>query len=185
VLASLALCAAACGGGAPNYPGATVPTAIVGEPYAVPAVITKPYVQRVLNALEVVLQQVNEAVVDQGTLATSAATYLRAINSPTEYQEQAHALRREIVDRSLNLLQHPGLVSDTVISIVTATPSCIEAATVRNFARVDVNPPPPPHLYITLVPKTPSDDHAGLNPTPWVINFIGTTELGTPPPNQC
>ncbi len=176
---------AACGSTAPNYPGATVPTAIVGEPYAVPAVITKPYVQKVLNALEAVNAQAARLIIARKSLVPAAIVDLESVDTPAELQAQEAVLRQESSAGFANFRSNPGLVHDSVTKILFSSPTCVYLAATRDYSQVEVHPPPLHTSYFALDERIASNQPDQPNPTPWVIAFLGYNSNGTVPRNPC
>ena len=94
---SLLLCAAgatlaACGGAASaSGPQATVPPTTAGSPtsYAIPPQITQAYVQRVINALDVVDGDATRLIVENRSLVPPAVYRLKAIDSDPWFTQVA------------------------------------------------------------------------------------------------
>lgn len=174
---------ASCAGSSPPSTGATVPTAILGEPYAVPAVITKAYLQRVLNAMEVVNGEATRLIIAQHKLGPQALRDLGAINTAPELAKQVLVVRQDLRGGLANALPNPGTVHDKVTAILATTASCVFLSAIRDFSQVDRRPPT--YTSYFALSQRPGDSTSGLNPTPWVISFLGGTASGAPPPDQC
>lgn len=197
-LGLLAGITAACGSGAPPGPGATVPrgtptapatsstTATTGpDPYAVPPVITKPYVQRVLDALEAVNGQATRLIVANKSFVPAAAARLRAIDSRAEFAVQSSIWSNDLAHGLANYVPDPKDVVDQVTGIVTAAPSCVFLTAARNYTGVDRDPPPLHTSFFALKAKPILPGSEAYNATPWVISFLGYTASGSEPPNPC
>ncbi|MGH9128737.1 MAG: hypothetical protein ACRDY2_07170 [Acidimicrobiales bacterium] len=184
--ALLALGATSCAAGSAAPPGATVPTAVIGapppNPYAVPAVITKAYVQRVLNALEAVNAQATQLIVAHRSLVPAARTDLSAIDTAPEVAIQTKLWRNDLNAGLPNLLPKPGLIKDTVTGLLAASSSCVFVSATSDTSTVERVPSTQP-VYFALVSRPQGG--SGSNPTPWLISFLGGTANGTAPPNQC
>lgn len=174
---------ASCAGSSPPSTGATVPTAILGEPYAVPAVITKAYLQRVLNAMEVVNARAASLIIAHKALVPEAVAALGTIDTPPELQIQKTGWQQDLRGGLANALPNPGTVHDKVTAILATTPSCVFLSAIRDFSQVDRRPPT--YTSYFALSQRPGDSTSGLNPTPWVISFLGGTASGAPPPDQC
>lgn len=190
VLVALALAAASCTGNRPaRSPKATVPkaagTPAPAGPYAVPKVITKPYVQKVLDALEVVNAQATDLIVANKTLVPEAANRLRSINTSDEFSQQTAIWLTQLRNGLSNYRIPPGPVSDRVLTIGPSTSRCVFAMINRDYSGLEVHPPPAHNSYVVLRLSQPTDSSSGMNPTPWVISFLGYQSNGTPPPNPC
>lgn len=194
-LLALSLLAAACGSSQPSQPpqatvpqaaGTTTPaTAVATDPYAVPPVITKPYVQKVLNALEAVNAQATDLIVANKNLVPAAAARLQSIYTDSQFTAQTrHLLTVLATGVGHTFRSDPGRITDAAARIVSASPTCVYLVTTRNYSTVVNNPPPPQQTYIALNRRTASVS-LGLNPTPWVFAFLGYNTDGSMPANPC
>lgn len=183
VLVLVAVGTSSCATGPAAPPGATVPTSTPAGPYAVPQVITKPYVQKVLNALEVVNAQASRLIISSKSLGAPALTMIGAIDTAPEATIQSKVWQEDLHAGLPNYLPHPGVVHDSVIAILSTTPSCVFLSAIRNFSQVDRDPPVYTS-YFAIVQRS-GDATTGQNPTPWVISFLGGTASGAAPPDQC
>jgi hypothetical protein len=191
VLLLSGLAAAACGGAKANVgSGATVPRAVStsttsSDPYAIPSPITAAYVQRVLAALDAISADAIRIVIAQGRLVPDAARRLRAISTSTSFEQQSMIMLNQIGGGLANYRKTPGPVRDTVQELILARPSCIFASLTRDLSAVEKQPETLPTNFVVLRPRSSGDDPTNLNPTPWVIDFLGYDNTGAPIANSC
>jgi hypothetical protein len=164
----------------PNYPGATVPTAIVGKPYAVPAVITKPYVQRVLNALEAVEAQATTSIASHHAFTATAATLIQSVTTPNEFNIERKIWLANLKDK-VKIPTHPGPAVDAVQEVFPSTGTCLFASLIRRQGGAIIGPPLPQLTYIVLRVSTTQEP----NPTPWLIDQLGYNAKGLVPRDVC
>jgi hypothetical protein len=183
--------AAACGGGRANVgPGATVPQArststTTADPYAIRSPITAAYVQRVLAALDAISADAIRIVIAQGRLVPDAARRLRAISTSTSFEQQSMIVLNQIGAGLSNYRSAPGPVRDTVQELISARPSCIFASLTRDLSALEKQPESLPTNFVVLRPRSSGDDPTDLNPTPWVIDFLGYDNNGAPIADSC
>ncbi|MGH9072380.1 MAG: hypothetical protein ACRDX8_14755 [Acidimicrobiales bacterium] len=186
VMVSLAasLVAASCGGPAAP-PGATVPDSVLGQPppspYAVPQVITKPYVQSVLNALEAVESQATVSIVSHKAFTPAAAALIHSVTTPNEYKVQHQTWLLNLSAASSSLPAHPSPVLDSVQQVFPSSPDCIFVSTIRHVGNAVIGPNLPDLTYIVLNTGTVSSP----NPTPWLIDQLGYNAKGAVPKDTC
>jgi hypothetical protein len=190
-LAIVPVLAAACGGTTASAgPGATVPRAAStsttpADPYAIPSPITAAYVQRVLDELDTISGDAIRVVVAERSLVPDAARRLRAISTSTSFNQQSMIVLNQIDTGLSNYRVPPGPVRDTVDQLISAAPSCVFASLTRDFSALEKVPEPSPTTYVVLRPRAVEDDPTNLNPTPWVIDFLGYDKSGVPIANSC
>lgn len=183
VAASLAL--TACSSSA-RHASTPPPTSTqVPDPYAIPAVITPAYVNSVFAALNHVNGNAVRALLAAGKLTDTVRLDLRAVyNDPLYHRELS------IADETLhgdldNVRRPPGDIQTDVIRLISASPSCIFAATRSSFSKVVfTDSPSAGSEYFELLPKQSGADARGLNPTPWSLAFNASYKSATPVPNQ-
>lgn len=199
VLLALSLAAAACQTGRPgNTPQATVPKAVgtnptpasrtayaPADPYTVPSVITKAYVQKVLNALDQVDADALRIIVSTGGLNPAAAMRLRSVTTSSEFPLVTSVVLDQLHNGPSIYQSNPGSVVDDIQRIVSATHACIFTETKRDYAAVLRTAPQPQISYIALRPRQALDDPQGINPTPWVIAFQGHNSDNSAPSDPC
>lgn len=186
VLAGVAvsLVAASCSGPAAP-PGATVPDSVLGQPppspYAVPKVITKAYVQRVLNALESVESQATVSIVAHKAFTPAAAALIRSVTTPSEYSDEHQIWLNDATSGFANIPAHPRPIVDSVQKVFPSTDTCIFVSAIRNASAAVIDPPPRHVSYFVL--------HSGAttspNPTPWLIDEVGYNSQGLVPGDVC
>ncbi len=186
VLAGVAasLLAASCGGSVAP-PGATVPDSVLGapppSPYAVPRVITKAYVQRVLNAIEAVQAQATADIVAHRAYTPAAAALIHSVTTQYQYNFDHRAWQMLLSSGLPDIPAHPGAIVDTVQKVFPSTSTCIFASLNRNFSAVNAAPPAGQLDYVHLeVAAT-----GAPNPTPWLVNRLGYNSQGLVPGDPC
>jgi hypothetical protein len=190
-LAIVPVLAAACGGSTASAgPGATVPHAAPtsttsADPYAIPSPITAAYVQRVLEELDQIDVAATRIVLAQRSLVPDAARLIRSISTSSSFSDQSMIVLNQIDHGLNNYRPNPGPVRDTVTQVVAADPSCIFVGALRDYSELEKAPPPLHTSYFMLQPRKPEDDPARINPTPWVIAFLGYNTDGSPMENRC
>jgi hypothetical protein len=190
-LAIVPVLAAACGGSTASAgPGATVPHAAPtsttsADPYAVPSPITAAYVQRVLDAIEGINNQATLIMVQQRQLSPPVARLMRSISTTDEFSQQTKILLDELDKGLPNYRSKPAPVHDSVHQLVFANGSCIFAATTRDLSGLLTSSPPLHVSYFILRRLQAADDPTHLNPTPWVISFLGYNTDNSLPDNTC
>lgn len=144
--------------------------------------ISQDYVRSVLNALEGVNGQAAQLIVNYRSVVPAALQRLQAITSPPEFAAD-EALWEKAVKAGLRGFGPKARpVAGTPTRIVSASADCIISAITLD---AKLGTPASRSTYITLVPKDTNEDPSGLNPTPWVISFLGYTANGAPPSGQC
>lgn len=181
VMAAVAVMAVAAGacrsGSADDQPRTTVPTAPAettttapADPYTVPGVIDKAYVDRVLAALNKVYGDVVRKIRSTGLYERSDLDSLGAIFRDTLLERQAY-LFRDIPGRDPSVYREPiGDRRMTVEEIIIARPDCIYVRATLDVSDVAADPPPPATVFITLKPVLPGFNEQGINPTPWAMS---------------
>ena len=180
---------AGCGGGkSAQAPQATVPsaaTSVSSDPYAVPPKITAAYVQRVLNALDVVDGEATHLIVTNRALVPAAVTRLRAIDSDSWFTEVTDTWADDIGHGLTSYRPTPGDRKDNVKALLSGQATCVFAQVQSDFSAVASHPVAPETNYIQLVPLAAGRDPAGYNPTPWMINVEGSNSQGLTPKDPC
>jgi hypothetical protein len=189
-LAIVPVLAAACGGTTASAgPGATVPqaasTTTPADPYAIPSPITAAYVQRVLNELDSINADAMRIVLTDRSLVPDAARRIRAVNTSASFSQQSMILLNQIDAGLTNYRVPPGAIRDVVLSVISGNSSCIFATVTRDYSALEKTPEKSPTTYVALRPRGPEDDPTNVNPTPWVIDFLGYNRSGAPVANSC
>ncbi|MGH9070237.1 MAG: hypothetical protein ACRDX8_03460 [Acidimicrobiales bacterium] len=183
VLGWLGLCviAASCGTATPAPPGATVPDSVLGQPppspYAVPKVITKAYVTKVLAALEAVESEATANIVAHHGFTPTAAALIRSVTTESEFTAERQIWLNDATSGLRNIPKHPRPIVDAVQRVFPSTPSCIFVSAIRNAHAAVIDPPPRHVSYFVLHAGTTSSP----NPTPWLIDKVGYNPTGPPP----
>lgn len=194
MLATVALAATGCGGGGgltKAEPHATVPTAPLSttttNPYAVPATIDAPYVNRVLDGLDGALGDILRLVFQARQMSTEAVDrvqvlYLNRDDQNLELQELQYQLRNGFS----GFKDPPGNRKSTVTDLLAASPTCIFVRLSFDHSAVATKP----NLesgseWMGLTPADPARDPNHYNPTPWAIATEGVMSDGSQPPNPC
>lgn len=194
VLLTLALATAACTGNrsgrtpqatVPRAAGTTPTAAAVADPYAIPKVITKQYVQKVLDALDQVDAGAARLIVASGALSPNAAAQIRAITTPSQYTQQTSIVLAQLRQGVSVYKSPPGAVKDTVTRLVSASPICVFAASIRDYSALLMVPPPPRLNYFVLRRRTTIPAASGPNPTPWAVDSLEYNPDNSQPADPC
>lgn len=146
---------------------ATASTTKPADPFATPATIDAPYVERVLVELNKVYGDTARKIVETHRYERSDIDPLGAIFNPPLLQLQVDEFSK-ILDLDPKMFKNPmGYRRMTVLEVITARPDCIFAKVTIDVSDVLVSPPPTKAKYVTLDPKPAAADPAGINPTPW------------------
>jgi hypothetical protein len=185
-----ALVLASCGGSPTSRaqaPQASVPASVASapDPFAVPATINKPYVQKVLDAIEQVEAGATQEVVATRSVDNTAALRMRAVDGDAEFQFEVNGWLNEIQSGLSHVRSNPGAARDRVATLFRATSSCVFLSAVRDISAVAVTPPAPRLTYIELVQLAPKNDPTHLNPTGWAIAEAGWNSQGLQPSDPC
>ncbi len=191
-LASVPLLAAACGNSNASAagPGATVPRAAPtsttsADPYAIPSPITAPYVQRVLNELEAINSEATLVMIDARTFTPEVARLFRSVSTAEEFRDQTQILLSQLDQGLPNYRPSPGPVRDTVNRLPFATNSCIFVGATRDYSALLTTVPAPHQFYFVLQRTQSNDDPTHLNPTNWVVAFLGHNSDESQPEDVC
>lgn len=145
----------------------TVPVA--GDPaFAVPATIDAAYVERVLQALDVVQGDVARRIVETKAFTATDRLPLRAVFLDPELRAQTEGFAG-LLESIERLRNPPGDNRTTVVRLVTVRPDCIYAETTVDVSATVVDPPPPFTSFVVLRPSRPGTDPGDVNPTPYAI----------------
>jgi hypothetical protein len=168
----MALCALLALSSCANSPrsssaGATVPgSTTTTDPYAVPATIDAPYLNRVFLALEKIDGEASRLIVATRRIPPEAATLLHSIFTDEEFKVQAEGWNADI-DKGLgNFRTPPGDRVTTVRRIIVVQPTCVAVEVERDYSAVTVDPQPGATALVALAMRPP----LGANRTPWVIS---------------
>lgn len=181
----VALVASSCSTGPAVPPGATVPTAVIGQatpsPYAVPKVITKAYVQSVLNALEAVESEATASIVSHHAFTSTAAALIHSVTTQSEFAAERLDWEYDAPSGFSNIPKHPGPIVDTVQRVFPSTNTCIFVSAIRDANAAVINPPPRHVSYFVLYGGATTSP----NPTAWLIDEVGYNPEGPPPGDVC
>lgn len=166
----VALLFAACASGSPHRSArdvdATVPASTTTtDPYAVPATIDIPYLNRVFAALEKINGDATRLIVAHRAITPDAAKLLSAIYTDDEFKAQAEDWNN-LIDGGLHTFRpQPGDRKTTVTEVLVQRPDCVSVRVERDYTAVVVKPEP-------VVSRVSLSRHApsGINPTPWIIS---------------
>lgn len=185
-LAATALLLTACGkSSSPASAHATVPpaaptTTTPADPYAVPATIDAAYLNRVFAALDHVDGDAARIIVANKQLERDAADRLAAIYSRDEFTAQTNAWL-DLLGRLNEVKSPPGDRKTTTKRIIVGQATCVFAEVERDYSALATSPKPPSTVFLSLTATASK----ALNPTPWVIDFVGTRSDGTQPTSPC
>lgn len=179
------LLATACAtGGKSASQGSTTASAspTLTDPYAVPATIDAPYVNRVLAALDAVRGDTFRLYLRDRQISFEISERVRSLYGSGEgYDLEIRTLEDEKQSRPPT---EPGNRMSTVTRLITATPTCIYAQVVRDYRPVggtvsDLV------AWVGLRSAPALNDPSKFNPTQWMYVSDGTLPDRSEPPNPC
>jgi hypothetical protein len=174
-----------CSSGSAN-PGGTATVRTSVDPWAVPAVITVPYVNRVLAELN----HIDGDAIRSARAANAITPKFQQLEMATSATPQEFQLVEQVWTKTktngwTNISPSPGDVVSTVLRLTDASASCVVAK-----VRENLQPEGPggvgiaPQWWVALLPHPPS----AINPTHWAFVFNGYETSPTPggvPINAC
>jgi len=168
-------------------PTATLPQpTTTTDPYAIPAVIDEPYVNRVLAGLDQAVGDVVRIVVGSRTIPPEAIERLKAIYVGDALQLKVDGLQNDMFRGFSGYRAVPGNKTTTVTRIIEATPSCIFAEVHKDFSAVSTNSDPALSIqWVALRPLDQTRDPMGYNSTRWVFTYDGFRQDLSKPDNPC
>ncbi len=180
---------AGCNGGdeSTTGPTATVPAAPASttttNPYAVPEVIDKAYVERVLAGLDGAVGDIVRLVVRTRDIPPEAVERVKAVYLDREGQNlELASLSHSLRDGFRGFRENPGNKRSTVKNLMAATPACVFVQVERDYSQVGFQESAKPSTeWIVLKPLDPAHDPQSYNPTPWAFAAEGIE----PPPDPC
>ena len=163
------------------------PTTTTTHPYAAPAVIDAPYVNRVLAELDGAIGDVIRLVVSSRTIPPEAYDRLRALYSSADHLQLAiDAFQLDMRRNFAGYRPVPGNKRTLVTQLISGSPRCIFARVSRDYSAVSVNATAPiDDQWIGLQPLDPSRDPNRYNLTQWSIIYEGFPRDRSQPPNPC
>lgn len=145
-------------------------TTTLEQSYAVPKVIDKAYVNRVLAALDEIHGGVARRVLDTGQLAPEDLVPIRAIYNDPIFPAIAEGLAM-LTNEDPAVVHHPpGNRRTSVVRVLTSSSACVHAEVRVDISEVVVDPPPPRPAFLELRPTQVDADPNDMNPTPWSIS---------------
>jgi hypothetical protein len=174
--------ATAKGGGTAKVPNAPPMTS---DPWAVPATITVPYVNRVLAELNHIDGNAVRSARAANAITPEFTQLEMSIRAnDNEFQLVQTLWTKTMTDGWPNISLKPGDRVSTVISLLAATTACVSAHVSEDLQQQGPGGKPPPPWFIALVPKPVSY----ANPTHWAFIFDGfetASTVGGVPLNAC
>ncbi len=166
----LALLALSSCGGSGAYsagPTATVPRSTsTTDPYAVPAIIDVPYLNRVFAALKKVNGDATRLIVANRRITPEAADLLHAVYADDEFKAQAEDWNN-LIDGGLKTFRpNPGDRTTHVRQLLIVRSECLALSVDRDYSALAANPEAGASALVSLVPRPPN----AVNPTPWAIS---------------
>lgn len=148
------------------------------DPWAVPAVITPDYVNRVLAYLNHVDGNALRSARQANTITPEFVTLEHAITAnEDEYQLFAGSIEKSIADGWQNIGPSPGDTRTSVTKLYGASPTCTWGNVRQDFtAEGPGGVGLTNNWWIALVPKPAST----INPTHWAFEFDGFETSQTP-----
>jgi hypothetical protein len=155
--------------------GATVPRATTTtDPYAVPATIDIPYLNRVFLALDHIDGDARRMILAAKRITPQAADLLHSIVTDAEFKVQADIWNDFIDQGAPGMRADPGDRKTTVLRVIRAGASCVALDVQRNYNAIRVEPKDPSATKVSLVRRAAVPP----NPTPWAIAGEGTVRGG-------
>ena len=171
---------------APNTVATEPPATTTTNPYAVPAVIDIPYVNRVLAGLDAVMGDATRELIRSRTITAEVYDRLRAIyGNNSLLQLVVEAIEEEMRKSFSGYKPNPGNRSSTVTRVVTAQSNCIFVRVQRDYSAMSPQPNPSDPQWVALKPLERVRDFLGYNPTPWAMTYDGLTPDRSQPNNPC
>jgi len=164
---------------------ATVPTAppTTADPWAVPATITAPYVDRVLAELNHIDGNAIRSARAANAITPEFIQLEMSIRATPALLKTEEALWTNVKSQGwTDIAPSPGDRRSNVLTLMTATPACISAR-----VKEDVSAEGPggigvyPKWWVALLPKPRSL----ANPTYWAFIYDGYDSTGGAPKNAC
>jgi hypothetical protein len=182
VVAVTAACSSATakGGGTAKVPKAPPMTS---DPWAVPATITVPYVNRVLAELN----HIDGNAVRSARAANAITPEFTQLETAISGNAHELALNQKlwtqtIADDWKDISTHPGDRRSTVMALLRANTSCIVASVKEDFSPEGPSIQTYPSWFVALVPSPVSND----NQTHWALVYNGYPPTGgSPSPSPC
>ena len=182
--AATALALSACSSPTTPVVQAKVPSTTIGDanPYAVPAHITTAYVQRVLNALDVVDGDATRLIVANRSLVKPALLRLEAIDSKSWFGSVTNVWAGDLASGLKSYRPDPGNQRDLVTNVISANSDCVFVRALTDYSAISIKAQRPVINYIVLRagPGTSS-----FNPTPWIVDIEGSNSKGLQPTDPC
>lgn len=185
-----ALLLGACNGGGGSGSGTTLPPPVsttdsTVPDYSVPAVIDAAYVEKVMAALDHVYGDAIRILARERKITQDFLEHLAAIYTAQEFEFAQGVWVRDVASGLKGLVPVPGDPTTDVKQLVKSDHSCILFSAARSFSATRSTPDQQtPQWFIALIPKN-GPDPKRLNPTPWVIDFDGFKQDGSPPGGPC
>jgi hypothetical protein len=169
----------------PLGPTATLPVGTTTtNPYAVPAVIDEPYVNKVLAGLDQAVGDVTRIVVSMETVPPEALDRLRALYVGEHRQIQFDLFASAVDEGLTNYRQPPGNRKTAVSELLAVSPACLFAKVARDYSEVAIEAGEGfSTQWVVLVPA--DGNGKPYNPTGWVFVYDGLERDGSAPENPC
>jgi hypothetical protein len=170
----LVLIATACSSSKPHAKTTTTIAAVTTttDPYAIPATIDVPYVQRVIDAIDPLLGKAAQALVRDRAISADYLHYLRAASDELGERATRDGDLYELAAKLKDYKPQPGQPRSQVLSILVATPRCVFAKVHRDSSEIISLPGASADKFVELLPRNPARDPQAINPTPWVIDLV-------------
>lgn len=180
VASLLAVLVGACTAGSAK-PGGT--GAVPSDAWAVPAVITVPYINRVLAKLNHIDgDALRSARAANGVTPEFTADEMAIYANEANYKLSVSVVQRSVANSWKDISPSPGDAVTTVRQLIRADRTCVYASVTE-----DLRPQGPggvgvaPQWWIAVVPK----ERTAVNPTGWALIYNGYDSSGGAPKNAC
>lgn len=156
------------------------------SPYAPPAVIDAPYVNRVLAGLDAAMGEVTRLVLRTRTIPPEAYDRLRSIYGDDRGLQLAIDTFQSDIRRNFAGYQpSPSAKITTVTQLLSARPTCVFARVSRDYSPVGTNALTADTQWIAIKPLDPVRDPKRFNTTSWAFAYEGYPADRTQPPDPC
>jgi hypothetical protein len=176
----------ACGGEEqPLGPTATVPQGTTTtNPYAVPAVIDEPYVNRVLAGLDHAMGEVTRMVVREESISQEAISRLKALYAGDYLNLTLASFEADLRNGLSTYREKPGDRTTVVTQLISTSPSCVFAEVSRDYSAAS-NLPSVVEVVQWIAIQPTVSQFPDYNPTRWMLLYDGYDKGRVAPSNPC
>ncbi len=151
-------------------------TTITTDPFAVPAVVDLPYVQRVLETIYRLSDEATRYAYATKVPDAELSERLDAIFGGPALEEAKRVLSENAAEGYVRLANPPGDAEVRAVDILQATSTCMVVRANLDFGSYYKDPPPAPPQGVVQLSKA---DVLPFNPTGWGVLVAGDPQPGT------